>query len=139
MPTAIRSKRAPRTQRDVKQLRLSCPISLSRLFNTIAVREFDGDDYDRRASTPTAGPTYLRSVVAISLPIPSQEDLNYLWKLGAGSIVGAAAIKSGSVLFPEITIPNLLEAIIIISSPVIVAVLLMSSDQAKSPPAITKI
>ncbi|XP_058195860.1 uncharacterized protein LOC131312121 [Rhododendron vialii] len=55
----------------------------------------------------------------------SQEDLNYLWKLGAGSIAGAAAVKYGSALFPEITRPNLLEAMIIISSPVIVAVLLL--------------
>ena len=54
-----------------------------------------------------------------------QEDLNYLWKLGAGSIVGAAAIKYGSVLFPEITRPNILEAMTMVFAPVIVAVLLL--------------
>ncbi|XAR50534.1 hypothetical protein NMG60_11004884 [Bertholletia excelsa] len=55
----------------------------------------------------------------------SQEDLSYLWKLGAGSVVGAAAIKYGSILFPQITRPNILEAMIIIITPVIIAVLLL--------------
>uniref|UniRef100_A0A5B6YKN5 Uncharacterized protein n=1 Tax=Davidia involucrata TaxID=16924 RepID=A0A5B6YKN5_DAVIN len=55
----------------------------------------------------------------------SPEDLNYLWKLGAGSVVCAAAIKYGSILFPEITRPNILQALIMISAPVIVAVLLL--------------
>ncbi|XP_030471878.1 uncharacterized protein LOC115689847 isoform X4 [Syzygium oleosum] len=55
----------------------------------------------------------------------SQEDLNYLWKLGAGSIAGAALIKYGSILFPEITRPNIIEALGMISTPVVVAVLLL--------------
>ncbi|XP_030546236.1 uncharacterized protein LOC115752266 isoform X2 [Rhodamnia argentea] len=55
----------------------------------------------------------------------SQEDLNYLWKLGAGSIAGAAVIKYGSILFPEITRPNIVEALGMISIPVVVAVLLL--------------
>ncbi|KAA8541934.1 hypothetical protein F0562_023086 [Nyssa sinensis] len=55
----------------------------------------------------------------------SPEDLNYLWKLGAGSVVFAAAIKYGSILFPEITRPNILQALIMISAPVTVAVLLL--------------
>ncbi|KAL6972867.1 hypothetical protein U1Q18_027042 [Sarracenia purpurea var. burkii] len=63
----------------------------------------------------------------------SQEDLNYLWKLGAGSIAGAAAIKYGSVFYPEITRPNLSEAIIIISFPVIVAVLLLIRQSRAEP------
>ncbi|XP_030471876.1 uncharacterized protein LOC115689847 isoform X3 [Syzygium oleosum] len=54
-----------------------------------------------------------------------QEDLNYLWKLGAGSIAGAALIKYGSILFPEITRPNIIEALGMISTPVVVAVLLL--------------
>ncbi|XP_021298433.1 uncharacterized protein LOC110427270 [Herrania umbratica] len=54
-----------------------------------------------------------------------QEDLNYLWKLGAGSVVGAAIIKYGSILFPEITRPNILQALVMISTPVIIAVLLL--------------
>ncbi|CAI9113963.1 OLC1v1037525C1 [Oldenlandia corymbosa var. corymbosa] len=55
----------------------------------------------------------------------SQEDLSYLTKLGAGSVAGAAAIKYGSVVFPEITRPNIVEALSIISFPVVVAVLLL--------------
>ncbi|EOY25889.1 hypothetical protein QUC31_011830 [Theobroma cacao] len=54
-----------------------------------------------------------------------QEDFNYLWKLGAGSAIGAAIIKYGSILFPEITRPNILQALIMISAPVIIAVLLL--------------
>ncbi|XP_042497273.1 uncharacterized protein LOC122076056 [Macadamia integrifolia] len=68
----------------------------------------------------------------------SPEDLNYLWKLGAGSVGGAAVIKYGSILFPEITRPNILQALIIISLPVIVAVLLLArqsriEEQRKEP------
>ncbi|KAI3448800.1 hypothetical protein Pfo_005465 [Paulownia fortunei] len=55
----------------------------------------------------------------------SQEDLNYLVKLGAGSVAGAAAIKYGSIIFPEITRPNLAQALVMISAPVVVAVLLL--------------
>ncbi|GMY34085.1 Homoserine O-acetyltransferase [Fagus crenata] len=55
----------------------------------------------------------------------SQEDLKYLWKLIAGSVVGAAVIKYGSVVFPEITRPNIVQALIMISTPVIVAVFLL--------------
>ncbi|OMP01404.1 hypothetical protein COLO4_11916 [Corchorus olitorius] len=54
-----------------------------------------------------------------------QEDLNYLWKLGAGSIIGAAIIKYGSIIFPEITRPNIILALIMISAPVVIAVLLL--------------
>ncbi|XVF86423.1 hypothetical protein PTKIN_Ptkin18bG0038700 [Pterospermum kingtungense] len=54
-----------------------------------------------------------------------QEDVNYLWKLGAGSVVGAAIIKYGSILFPEITRPNILQALFMISAPVVIAVLLL--------------
>ncbi|OUZ99855.1 hypothetical protein BVC80_9067g27 [Macleaya cordata] len=58
-------------------------------------------------------------------PFFSPEDLNYLWKLGVGSFGGAAVIKYGSILLPEITRPNIMEALIIISAPVVVAVLLL--------------
>ncbi|KAI9160857.1 hypothetical protein LWI28_012153 [Acer negundo] len=54
-----------------------------------------------------------------------EEDLNYLLKLGAGSVVGAAVIKYGSILFPEITRPNIFQALIMITTPVIVAVFLL--------------
>ncbi|XP_022721031.1 uncharacterized protein LOC111278671 [Durio zibethinus] len=55
----------------------------------------------------------------------SQQDWNYLWQLGAGSAVGAAIIKYGSILFPEITRPNIFQALVMISTPVIIAVLLL--------------
>ncbi|XP_059458799.1 uncharacterized protein LOC132188382 isoform X2 [Corylus avellana] len=55
----------------------------------------------------------------------SQEDLDYLWKLIAGSVVGGGVIKYGSIVFPEITRPNLVQALIMISTPVVVAVFLL--------------
>lgn len=51
--------------------------------------------------------------------------MNYLVKLGAGSLAGAAAIKYGSIIFPEITQPNIVQALIMITTPVIVAVVLL--------------
>ncbi|GAV85800.1 hypothetical protein CFOL_v3_29234 [Cephalotus follicularis] len=57
--------------------------------------------------------------------IVSQEDWSYLWKLGAGSVLGAAFIKYGSILGPEVTRPNIVLALTIISTPVIIAVLLL--------------
>ncbi|WRX25934.1 hypothetical protein QQP08_018421 [Theobroma cacao] len=61
----------------------------------------------------------------VTFKIRCVEDFNYLWKLGAGSAIGAAIIKYGSILFPEITRPNILQALIMISAPVIIAVLLL--------------
>ncbi|XP_062156462.1 uncharacterized protein LOC133864206 isoform X1 [Alnus glutinosa] len=61
------------------------------------------------------------------------EDLEYLWKLLAGSVVGAAVIKYGSIVFPGITRPNIVQALIMISTPVIVAVfLLFKRSQAET-------
>ncbi|WZZ29043.1 hypothetical protein YC2023_012444 [Brassica napus] len=54
-----------------------------------------------------------------------QEDLSYLLKLGAGSVAGAAIIKYGSVLLPEITTPNLTQALFIIFAPVVISVILL--------------
>ncbi|KAE7997307.1 hypothetical protein FH972_001953 [Carpinus fangiana] len=54
------------------------------------------------------------------------EDLDYLWKLIAGSVVGGGVIKYGSVVFPGITRPNLVVALIMISAPVVVAVFLLA-------------
>ncbi|KAK4590308.1 hypothetical protein RGQ29_020739 [Quercus rubra] len=63
----------------------------------------------------------------------SQEDWEFFWKLVASSVVGAAIIKYGSVVFPEITRPNIVQALIMISTPVIVAVfLLIKQSRAKS-------
>ncbi|WVZ01496.1 hypothetical protein V8G54_027565 [Vigna mungo] len=58
----------------------------------------------------------------------SQEDLAYVGKLVAGSFAGGGAIKYGSALFPEITTPNLVLALIIISTPVLVAVFLLIKE-----------
>ncbi|XP_015870916.2 uncharacterized protein LOC107408069 [Ziziphus jujuba] len=64
----------------------------------------------------------------------SQEDLAYLWKLGAGSVVGAGLIKYGSIVFPEITIPNITVALVIIITPVVLAVLLLiNQSRAEGP------
>ncbi|KAK7335997.1 hypothetical protein VNO80_28183 [Phaseolus coccineus] len=58
----------------------------------------------------------------------SQEDLVYVGKVIAGSFAGGGAIKYGSALFPEITTPNLLLALIIILTPVLVAVFLLIKE-----------
>ncbi|CAI9757604.1 unnamed protein product [Fraxinus pennsylvanica] len=55
----------------------------------------------------------------------SSGDLNYFLRLGAGSLAGAAAIKYGSIIFPEITQPNIVQALVMITTPVIVAVVLL--------------
>ncbi|CAH2053590.1 unnamed protein product [Thlaspi arvense] len=54
-----------------------------------------------------------------------QEDLTYLLKLGVGSVAGAAIIKYGSVLLPQITTPNLTQALFIIIAPVVISVILL--------------
>ncbi|KAI3774989.1 hypothetical protein L1987_49556 [Smallanthus sonchifolius] len=58
----------------------------------------------------------------------SQDDLSFLLKLGAGSLAVAAAIKYGSILVPEITRPNLIQALVMISTPVIVSVLILVKE-----------
>ncbi|XP_062089887.1 uncharacterized protein LOC133796408 [Humulus lupulus] len=65
----------------------------------------------------------------------SKEDLAYLGRLATGSIVGAGVIKYGSVVFPDITRPNLTEALFIILSPVIIAVLLLINQSRKEEPS----
>lgn len=59
------------------------------------------------------------------LPFLPQEDSNFLVKLGVGSVAGGAAIKYGSVIFPEITTPNISLALFMITAPMIVAVVLL--------------
>ncbi|EXB93678.1 hypothetical protein L484_003949 [Morus notabilis] len=65
----------------------------------------------------------------------SQKDLDYLWKLVVGSVVGAAIIKYGSVVFPEITRPNITQALLMIVIPVVVAVLLLINQSSKEEPS----
>ncbi|KAF8090010.1 hypothetical protein N665_0490s0006 [Sinapis alba] len=62
----------------------------------------------------------------------TQEDLNYLLKLVAGSVAGAAIIKYGSVLLPEITTPNLTQALFIIFAPVVISVILLIRSSSKN-------
>ncbi|GMH03624.1 hypothetical protein Nepgr_005463 [Nepenthes gracilis] len=54
-----------------------------------------------------------------------EENWNYLWKLANGSVAGAAVIKYGSILFPGITRPDIVQALLMISVPVVVAILLL--------------
>ncbi|KAL1812698.1 hypothetical protein ACET3Z_022763 [Daucus carota] len=59
-------------------------------------------------------------------PFNSQgEDVTYVLKLVGGSVLGAAVIKYGSALFPQITTPNILLALSMISAPVILAIFLL--------------
>ncbi|XP_062008090.1 uncharacterized protein LOC133725067 [Rosa rugosa] len=53
------------------------------------------------------------------------QDLEYLGKVLAGSIVGGAVIKYGSIVFPEMTRPNIILALVMIFTPVILATLLL--------------
>ncbi|CAH8354926.1 unnamed protein product [Eruca vesicaria subsp. sativa] len=62
----------------------------------------------------------------------TQEDLSYLLKIGGGSVLGAAIIKYGSVLFPEITTPNLTQALFIIFAPVVISVILLIRSSSKN-------
>jgi len=60
-----------------------------------------------------------------------KEDLVYVAKLVVGSFGGAGVIKYGSAIFPEITTPNLVLALVIISTPVLVAVLLLINQSLR--------
>lgn len=51
--------------------------------------------------------------------------MQFLLKLAAGSIAGGCGIKYGSIIFPEITKPNIVQALIMISTPVVVAIWLL--------------
>ncbi|XP_057789982.1 uncharacterized protein LOC131006836 [Salvia miltiorrhiza] len=58
-------------------------------------------------------------------PVVSQEDVKYLVQLGGASVAGAAAIKYGSIIFPEMTQPNLAQALFMIFAPLAVVVFLL--------------
>ncbi|XP_028766396.1 uncharacterized protein LOC114732195 [Neltuma alba] len=58
----------------------------------------------------------------------SSEDWGYLAKLLAGSVLGAAAIKYGSAVYPVITRPNIVQALFMILTPVVVAVFLLIKE-----------
>jgi hypothetical protein len=63
--------------------------------------------------------------------VKQKEDLVYVAKLVVGSFGGAGVIKYGSAIFPEITTPNLVLALVIISTPVLVAVLLLINQSIR--------
>ncbi|RCV08807.1 hypothetical protein SETIT_1G356200v2 [Setaria italica] len=54
-----------------------------------------------------------------------KDDSSYLWTLGLGSVGGAAVIKYGSILLPDITRPNIVLALLMVSLPVVAAVLIL--------------
>ncbi|MFS7980539.1 hypothetical protein Hanom_Chr10g00940631 [Helianthus anomalus] len=87
----------------------------------------------RTPSLPTSGGRQRRFVVrstkedanSKSEDDGDDDDVSFLLKLGGGSFAGAAAIKYGSILVPEITRPNITQALIMISTPAILALLLL--------------
>ncbi|KAM6585964.1 hypothetical protein CsatB_012966 [Cannabis sativa] len=88
--------------------------------------------YSRRLSPPNKAMASTTTITKASFFV---EDLAYLGKLATGSIVGAGVIKYGSIVFPEITKPNLTQALFIILSPVIIAVLLLINQSRKDKPS----
>lgn len=99
----------------------------------------------RQGTDRTSGPANLRTFsVRAGLgdgngnnkpPLTSlaSQDWKYLGKFMAACTGGAIAIKYGSVLVPSITEPNLVQALIMITTPVLVSVALLSvaSSQQK--------
>ena len=61
----------------------------------------------------------------IFLSFVNQDDSSYLGTLGLGSVGGAAVIKYGSILLPDITRPNIVLALLMVSLPVVAAVLIL--------------
>jgi len=64
-------------------------------------------------------------IKSIFLSFVNQDDSSYLWTLGLGSVGGAAVIKYGSILLPDITRPNIVLALLMVSLPVVAAVLIL--------------
>ncbi|XP_074556485.1 uncharacterized protein LOC141812345 [Curcuma longa] len=71
-----------------------------------------------------------RSTSPIDTSLILSDDLGYLWKLAAGSVGGASLIKYGSVFLPDITRPNLTQALLMISLPVLVAVAILVRESS---------
>ncbi|KAJ9537670.1 hypothetical protein OSB04_030403, partial [Centaurea solstitialis] len=99
--------------------------------NSIHIRR---NSYGRRrfivsaSKSPIEEPNSNSNDPESDLPFTPQGDLNFLLKLGAGSFIGAAAIKYGSILVPEITRPNITQALVMISTPVLVSVLILIKE-----------
>ncbi|KAL9238584.1 hypothetical protein vseg_012984 [Gypsophila vaccaria] len=67
-----------------------------------------------------------------SSPATLQDNLIYLLKLAVGSVVGAALIKYGSAAVPVITRPDIKVALLMISTPPLLAVLLLAQGSRKN-------
>ncbi|XP_047340632.1 uncharacterized protein LOC124944425 [Impatiens glandulifera] len=92
-------------------VRLSITIPKTKFsFTTVRSSKSRSEELDSRSDEPSR---------------TSQEDLMYLGKLGAGSIIGAIAIKYGSILLPEITTPNIYLALFMIFAPCVLAVFVL--------------
>ncbi|GAB2228207.1 hypothetical protein Droror1_Dr00010037 [Drosera rotundifolia] len=105
------------------------PISTFAAGATILLRGPRHVSYHRRirASDPKTEADVVDTAASTSsVPRPDfQDDSIYIGKLAVGSIVGAGVIKYGSVVFPSITSPNLFQALLMVSIPMVVAVLLL--------------
>lgn len=55
-----------------------------------------------------------------------QGELRYFGKLSAGCVAGAILVKYGSLIVPEITRPNLDQALLMICTPVIASIVLLT-------------
>lgn len=76
----------------------------------------------------------LRAETGSFSPSCLQEDVKYLCKFGIFSVVGAAAIKYGSLLFPNVTVPDLSLALVLVWSPVLASVFLLAVAGARQDP-----
>ncbi|CAO2813498.1 unnamed protein product [Amaranthus hypochondriacus] len=81
-----------------------------------------------RAAPNSPGPTSQNS----THNSPFQDDLKYVAKLGVGSVLGAALIKYGSAIVPNITTPNITLALFMILAPVLIAVVLLFNGSTKN-------
>lgn len=55
-----------------------------------------------------------------------QGELRYFGKLSVGCVAGAILVKYGSLIVPEITRPNLDQALLMICTPVIASIVLLT-------------
>ncbi|KAL9274003.1 hypothetical protein AKJ16_DCAP27619, partial [Drosera capensis] len=78
-----------------------------------------------RASDPKSEADVVETSTSSVQESAFQDDSIYILKLAVGSIIGAGLIKYGSTLFPSIMSPNLVQALLMVSIPMVVAVLLL--------------
>ncbi|XP_047080232.1 uncharacterized protein LOC124690969 [Lolium rigidum] len=106
-----------------RSFRLSCRQDSRAARRGVGLARFSRDANDAKAEPGSKERT------------PQDDDAGYLWTLGLGSVGGAAAVKYGSVLLPDITRPNIVQALLMVSLPMVAAVLILlnlSSSQDSS-------